>query len=95
MKTKEFNLKNESVGEIELSDAIFGAEVTEGLLQVRTGSWRPGNASVRIRYRGAWFYVDDSDLPSKSTFSFLTQLLALQSGEVKSSAPVLTIPIGG
>ena len=71
------------------------SEVTEGLLQVRTGSWRPGNASVRIRYRGAWFYVDDSDLPSKSTFSFLTQLLALQSGEVKSSAPVLTIPIGG
>ena len=47
------------------------------------------------RYRGAWFYVDDSALPSKSTFSFLTQLLALQSGEVKSSAPVLTIPIGG
>ena len=71
------------------------SEVTEGLLQVRTGSWKPGNASVRIRYRGAWFYVDDSDLPSKSTFSFLTQLLALQSGEVKSSAPVLTIPIGG
>lgn len=71
------------------------SEVTDGLLQVQTSTWRPHNASVKIRYRGAWFYVDDSDLPSKSTFSFLTQLLALQSGEVKSNAPVLTIPIGG
>lgn len=45
--------------------------------------------------RGSWFYIDDSDLDSKSTFSMLMQLFALQSGNSDGMTPVLTIPVGG
>ena len=55
----------------------------------------PLNAYVSIRYRNHWFYIEDNDLNSKSTFSLLVQLYDLQSGDAKGSAPVLTLPIGG
>lgn len=48
--------------------------------------------AVAVKYRGAYFYIDDSDLHSKSTFSLLAQLLALQTG--CPELPVLTLPIG-
>ena len=35
---------------------------------------RPENAATAIFYRGSWFYIDDSDLDSKSTFSMLGQI---------------------
>jgi len=50
---------------------------------------------VAVFYRRSWFYIDDSDLDSKSTFSMLGQVFALQSGDVEKMTPVLTLPIGG
>jgi len=67
--------------------------MTHNLFTIHTASSQPLSAYVSIYYRGAWFYIDDSDLTSKSTFSLLTQLLALQSGDSKSIAPLLTIPV--
>jgi hypothetical protein len=69
--------------------------VTGDLLRVHSQPTRPGNAAVSVRHRGHWFYVDDADLNSKSTFALLGQLFALQAGGVESIAPVLTLPIGG
>ncbi len=43
----------------------------------------------------AWFSIDDNDLSSKSSFSMLGQLIALQAGGVKSREAVLTIGVGG
>lgn len=43
---------------------------------------------VRLRYS------EDSDLSSKATFSLLSHLLALQSGEIQRLVPVLTLPVG-
>ena len=68
--------------------------VTGDLLRIRSASSRPETASVAIRHRGYWFYVDDSDLSSKSTFSLLSQIFSLQAGKVSSTAPLLTLPIG-
>lgn len=70
------------------------SEMTRGLVRIRSAQEPPGNAYTIIPYRGAWFYIDDSDLTSKSTFALLTQLAALAAGDVKTSAPVLTLPIG-
>lgn len=67
--------------------------VMDNLFRVHTSSSSPSNAYLAVNYRGNWFYIDDSDLNSKSTFSLLKQLLALQSGESKSQTPVLTIPV--
>ncbi len=69
--------------------------VTEGLMRIRSSAARPRNAAVAVFYRGSWFYIDDSDLDSKSTFSMLSQVFALQSGDVEKLTPVLTLPVGG
>jgi len=68
--------------------------VTRGLMSIRSASDPPGGTRCRVRYRGRWFYIDDSDLSSKSTFALLTQLVALQSGEVTRLTPILTLPVG-
>lgn len=69
-------------------------KVTEGLMRIHSSAEEPENAAVKVHYRGSWFYIDDADLESKSTFSLLGQLFALQSGQIKSTAPVLTLPVG-
>jgi hypothetical protein len=70
------------------------SELGGDLLKVRWASLPPANAYVSVFYRGVWFYIDDSDMASKSTFALLTQLFALQAGTVKTERPVLTIPVG-
>ena len=54
----------------------------------------PEKSLVAIRYRGHCFYIADNDFVSKRTFAFVATLLALQSGEAKPTAPVLTLPVG-
>lgn len=68
--------------------------VTGEMMRIQSSESRPNNAAVAVRYRGSWFYIDDSDLDSKSTFVLLSQLSALQSGRVEGAAPVLTLPVG-
>ena len=55
---------------------------------------RPSEAAMAIYYRDSWFYINDSDLQSKSTFSLLAQIFSLQSGNAKDKAPLLTLPLG-
>ena len=69
--------------------------VTEGIMRIRTTGSRPRSAAVAVLHRGEWFYIDDADLDSKSTFSLLAQLFALQAGGAEGLTPVLTLPIGG
>jgi len=68
-------------------------QVTGTILRVHHSQRRPDNAAVSVHYRGRWWYIDDSDLNSKATFAFLSQSLELQSGELKQTAPVMTLPI--
>jgi len=71
------------------------SQVTGDLLQIHSQRMAPRHAAVAIRYRGHWFYIDQTDLSSKSTFALLGQLFALQAGGGTSVAPVLTLPVGG
>lgn len=68
---------------------------TQGLFRVKTGWFAPSNAYVSIQYRDRWFYIDDSDLSSKTTFALVSQLFAMQAGNVRNAGPVLTLPVGG
>lgn len=70
-------------------------EVTGGLLRIRSAETPPENAAMRVRYRGTWFYIDDSDLQSKSTFLLLSQLFSLQAGSTGGRSPLLTVSAGG
>jgi hypothetical protein len=69
------------------------SRITGGLMRIQSRRSAPPGAYVAIPYRDAWFYIDDADLASKSTFTMLAQLLELQSGEIKAAGPVLTIPV--
>ena len=82
-----------TVSEDENGNPFDWSEVTEGLMEIRSAKKRPQNADITVYYRGSWFYIDDSDLGSKSTFSLLMQLFALQAGEIKGSGPILTLPV--
>ena len=68
--------------------------VMDGLMTISTSEEAPDNAAVAVRHRGHWFYIDDSDLDSKSTFAMLGQIYALQSGSVSIAPPMLTLPVG-
>ena len=69
-------------------------EVTGELLRIRSDSSRPDNATLMVFYRGTWFYIDDSDLKSKSTFALLSQIFSLQAKKIKGKGPILTLPVG-
>jgi hypothetical protein len=64
-----------------------------GWFRVRESEREPGAAYVKARYRGHWFYVDDRDLESKSTFMLLTELFNLQAGQSATPGPQLTLPL--
>lgn len=67
---------------------------TNELFRVRTGWLAPSNAYVSIKYRDRWFYISDNDLSSKTTFALISQLFAMQAGNIRNSGPVLTLPVG-
>jgi len=76
-------------------DAPFDwGRVSGDLLRIRSSDRRPERAAVKVPYRGSWFYIEDDDLQSKSTFALLLGLFALQSGASAPPAPVLTLPAG-
>jgi hypothetical protein len=65
-----------------------------GIFRVRFADTRPDHAFTAVRYRGHWFYVDDADLESKSTFGLLSTLFSLQSAQTHAVGPLLTVPAG-
>jgi len=82
-----------TVSKDEEGNQFQWSKVTGGLMEIRSAKKRPQNADITVYYRGSWFYIDDSDLTSKSTFSLLMQLFALQAGEIKGTGPILTLPV--
>ena len=80
---------------LKTSGEIFDwKEVTGELLTIRSDSSRPENSTLMVFYRGTWFYIDDSDLKSKSTFALLSQIFSLQAKKIKGKVPILTLPVG-
>lgn len=62
--------------------------------QVASSKTAPEQAFVMIEYRDHWFWIDDSDLSSKTTFNLMLFLLSLQSAASEGAAPLLTIGAG-
>ena len=73
-----------------------GRAVTEGLFTVHAvqGHKPPSNAFVSVKYRDYWYYVDDRDQASKSTFALVLALSRLDFGRQQPGAPFLTLPVG-
>ena len=61
---------------------------------VKSARQVPGAAFVKVYYRDHWFWIDDRDLESKTTFSLVSFLLSLQSAESDGASPLLTLSAG-
>ena len=68
-------------------------QILDGIIAVHSGAAPPTDAFVSVRYRDYWFWISDTDLSSKTTFSLLHQFFSLQSGATPMNAPVLTLPV--
>ena len=77
----------------EYGNEFDWTELTKDLFKIKSGADN-SNIAISTNYRDAWFYIDDTDLNSKTTFSLLMQLFSLQSGKSDGTAPLLTLPIG-
>lgn len=69
--------------------------VGEGL-RISYASAEPTRASVSVRYRGGWFYIDEADLATKRYFRLMSALWSqaiAESAMQGRSGPVLTVPV--
>jgi hypothetical protein len=65
-----------------------------GQLRVRYSRERPTDALVAVAQRGGWFWIDDRDTASKSTFALVMLLSTLAETGPRETPPLLTIPAG-
>lgn len=80
-------------GVVAATAPVLGTDVPR--VRIQSSSKAPEHASLAVPHRGWWYYIDDTDLPSKFLFQqiqmlFLSQLFSAQAGE---NAPRLTIPL--
>jgi len=90
------DLKNGLVAQSVMADGspVDWEQATGKIFHVKVAESRPERAFVSVHYRGHWFYIDDADLESKTTFDLLTHLVSLQSVPPRGSGPLLTVPVG-
>jgi hypothetical protein len=64
-------------------------------LHIRHAEKKPKHALVRVQYRGSWFYIDETDQPTKEAFRLVSALWAASIASATQhirNAPVLTLP---
>ena len=65
-------------------------------LRIACAGTRPEHASVAVKYRNGWFYIDERDQATKQFFRLMGTLWSTTIAESASevtSAPVLTVPV--
>ena len=91
--------EDESAGRVTVTRESGGARfdwsrVLANVLAVQVAADQPKDAAITVPYRGKWFYVADSDLQSKTSFSLLAQLMSLQAGPQAVSGTALSFSVG-
>lgn len=64
-------------------------------LRVHRTETKPGHASVAVKYRDEWFYIDEKDQATKQFFRLMASLMSVSIAESadKNATPVLTVPV--
>lgn len=87
-----------AVPEPHLADGLARAvppAASATLIDIHSSRDRPSHASVAVRHRDWWFFVDARDARSKQAFMVLRTLIGmrLDEGGGGTAAPLLTIPV--
>ena len=69
-----------------------GEEAATPLVHIRSGAAAPDMAYAAVPYKGLWYWIDDTDIASKRTFTFLMILFSLAETGQAPAAPVVTVP---
>lgn len=74
-----------------ISSELYGRK----LVKIRTSETPPNDATVQIRFRDWWFYIDATDTQSKRAFGFLRTFIGVRLADPAAAqrAPVLTVPV--
>ncbi len=72
----------------------YDEDLGRPLLRVYSSEKAPDDALVRVRSRDHWYYIDDRDIDSKKTFSFLMIIMQLTAAREENKGPVVTIGTG-
>lgn len=66
----------------------------QGLMNISSSNTEPCDVFVKAYVHNHWFYIKNSDLDSKATFTLLARLMALAAGKDLggTGGPVLTLP---
>jgi hypothetical protein len=62
------------------------------LVHIRSGAEEPTDTYAAVRYKGNWYWIDENDVESKRTFTFLMILFSLAETGQSVPAPVVTVP---
>lgn len=61
-------------------------------MHIRSGPDVPADTYSAVQYKGNWYWIDDNDIASKRTFTFLMILFSLAETGQSAAAPVVTVP---
>lgn len=75
---------------VELAVAAGGEKLTRP--RIRCSTTKPTDAFTSVQYQGRWFWVDNRDLATKRSFSFMMLIFTLADTSDRESLPLLTIP---
>jgi len=64
-----------------------------GWMRIRVTEGEPENALVWVRHEGYYYSIAHDDIKSKDTFALVQLLFQMQSGDIKSVQPILTLPL--
>jgi hypothetical protein len=93
-------LENLAPTAYDVVEQLDGLSTTEymvypsAVFTVYSGKENPKSASVAVRHEGFWFWIENTDRNSKTTFSLLEYLIRLQDAKSSNNSPgvLLTIP---
>lgn len=69
-----------------------GDEQAKPLVHIRSDPQEPPDAYAAVPYKGYWYWIDDTDIASKRTFTFLMILFSLAETGQTAAAPIVTVP---
>jgi hypothetical protein len=69
-----------------------GEAEAKALVHIKSGPDAPQESYAAVRYKGNWYWIDETDIASKRTFTFLMILFSLAETGQSVAAPVVTVP---
>jgi hypothetical protein len=69
-----------------------GTDAADQPVHIRSGTEAPADAYAAVKYRDHWFWIDGSDIGSKSAFTFMLILFSLAETGQSASTPLVTVP---